>query len=527
MVQSMPSATFDVGQAVSHSRRAEKLLALRSDRNAEGELLIGEAIVAHAQLRTQDGMAVSERAMEIGQALDNSEIWCLAAALHGHFLWASGKLAAGLALMEQAFLRAAQARDLKPRLAAAWLRGFSYLLLWDPVAADRAIQLGLAGSDSTQAEFLRQILVTHAGIAHAFTGALADARSVQALAPHQFLEANIRFSEGEWTKAEALLIQQIERSDAAQSNQQHWTASLWLARLKRIEGEYDRALELLTNTPLIAQQLVRIPEEIATRSELALIHLGREQVAEARSEVLRCRTLLTEHEDWRALGAFVDRAEAAMLAQSGLLEEARGRFMKAGQVFSQYRVPGEVAETLVSWGAQFLRAGKAEEGVEKLDGAIQIYRHLGLGPRWQARVERLRRPVLSISAPPQRGLVQVMPDSTEAIIQPAGVASSTGIYALATTNDVALLATLIHDAIAHLMNAIDRASKLRAPIDRIAEATEKLSKITAPVDRLAHALEQSAHNTASGTSHTTGQPTRPGRSRGHKLNRSHDPGRPL
>src|SRR5439155_21708234 len=125
-----------------------------------------------------------------------------------------------------------------------------------------------------------------------------------------------------------------------------------------------------------------------------------------------------------------------------------------------------------------------------LDGAIQIYRHLRLGARWQARVEQLRTVAVSISAPHQRGLAQIIPDSTATIVQPAGTAVSTGIHSFATTNDVALLATLIHDAIAHLMNAIDKASKLRAPIDRIAEATERLSKITAPVDRLARALEQ-------------------------------------
>jgi hypothetical protein len=54
-VLSMNPAPIDAGRAVSHSRRAEKLLATRSDPSAEGELLMGEALVAHAQFRPRTG----------------------------------------------------------------------------------------------------------------------------------------------------------------------------------------------------------------------------------------------------------------------------------------------------------------------------------------------------------------------------------------------------------------------------------------------------------------------------------------
>jgi hypothetical protein len=47
------------------------------------------------------------------------------------------------------------------------------------------------------------------------------------------------------------------------------------------------------------------------------------------------------------------------------------------------------------------------------------------------------------------------------------------IYSLVTTTDLALLATLMHDAISHLMNAIDKAARVREPIDRIANAMEE------------------------------------------------------
>jgi hypothetical protein len=50
------------------------------------------------------------------------------------------------------------------------------------------------------------------------------------------------------------------------------------------------------------------------------------------------------------------------------------------------------------------------------------------------------------------------------------------IYSLVTTTDVALLATLIHDAIGHLMNAIHRAAQARQPLDRIADAMEQTAE---------------------------------------------------
>jgi len=523
---SMNPATIDVGQAVSHSRRAGRLLATLADHSAEGELLIGEAIVAHAQFRTEDGMRASGRAMEIGQALDNAGIWCQAAALHGHFLWATGRMKEGLGLMEQALERAERTGDLKPRIAAAWPLGFSYLLLWDPTAAERTIQPGLADSDTAQVQFLRQILLAHLGIAHIFTGALARARSLLTAAPHRFLEANLRFFEGDWTQAEDLLSQQIESSQMAQSKQQHWTASLWLARLKRVQGDHARALDLLTDTPLMAESLVRIPEEIATRSELALVRLARGEVAEARSEVRRCRTLLNPGEDWRALSAFVDRAEAAVLAHDGFLEEASQLWILAGKVFSRYQLPWEVAETLIIWGMLLMRQGKAEEGVANLNAAAQIYRHLGLGARWDSRIEELRGSANRPCAPRFDGS-PVVPGAPDTLIQAAASAPSSGIHSLVTTHDLALLATLVHDAIAHLMNAIDKAAKLRVPIDRIAAATEKISRISTPVERLARLLEQAGRNSGSDREPGGSQRTRPGRSRRRKLNRSHDPGRPL
>jgi len=158
-----------------------------------------------------------------------------------------------------------------------------------------------------------------------------------------------------------------------------------------------------------------------------------------------------------------------------------------------------------------------------LNAGIEIYRRLELGAQWEARVHKLCAPI-EISSAADFG------DSSARRTTDALVPAAPGphrIYSVATTQDVALLATLIHDAIAHLMNAIDKASKVRVPIERIATATEQISKISTPVERLARALEQATLGSAPGLLHRDAQRTRAGRSRRQKLNRSHDPGRPL
>jgi hypothetical protein len=77
------------------------------------------------------------------------------------------------------------------------------------------------------------------------------------------------------------------------------------------------------------------------------------------------------------------------------------------------------------------------------------------------------------------------------------------------------------------MNAIDKAAKLRVPIERIAAASEKISTISTPVVRLARTLEEIGRSSAPILSTGNNKSTRLGRARRQKLDRSHDPGRPL
>jgi tetratricopeptide (TPR) repeat protein len=496
------------------------------DPGAEAEMQIGAAVVAHAQFRTEDGLAASGRAMELAQQLDDPGVWCQAAALNGHFLLATGRVRQGMTLMERATDRAMSTRDPKPGLAAAWLLSFSCLLLWDPGAAEEAIETALAAVNSEQVDFLRQVLFAHLGIAQVFTTQLGPARSILTSTGHRFLEANLRLLEGEWSEAEMLLKEQLERARAADSAQQHWIASFWLARLKRITGDDHSALELVKQTPLIAQSLLRVPEEITTRSELALLRLARGELAEARSEVCRCRTLLTPTEDWRGLSGFVARAEAALLTQEGKLEEAQEFWQKAERVFSEYRLTWELAETLVICGTLLSRQGKTDAGVGKLNAAVEMYRSLKLGNRWEERVRSLFEPFESGSLGHfGESPSPALRNTSEKQLQTSG--ASTAVSQMASAHDLALLATLIHDAIAHLMNAIDKASKMRVPIERIAEATERISTIDTSVERLARALEQVALCPVSSAPNRGLQRARPSRANQHKLSRSHDPGRPL
>ena len=210
------------------------------------------------------------------------------------------------------------------------------------------------------------------------------------------------------------------------------------------------------------------------------------------------------------------------MAYDGLIEPASQLWKSAGEVFARYRLPWEVAETLIVWGALLARHGRGEESAAKLQGATQIYRHLQLGTRWDDRIASLSSSARLPSASPlDSGSV-----TPEMFIR-TGAAPANSIHALVTTHDVALLATLIHDAIAHLMNAIDKAAKLRVPIERIAAATEEISRISTPFERLARALAQNGRDLTAPPPLKPNRGAQRSRPPRQKLNRSHDPGRPL
>jgi tetratricopeptide (TPR) repeat protein len=391
--------------------------------------------------------------------------------------------------MQEAFTRSITLVDPKPVFASAWLLSFSFLLLWDPQAATSCLQPAVHRLDSVQASHFRQVLLAHLGICHVFAGRLDSAKLVCVEAPHRFLEANVCAFEGRFAEAEQILESEIGRARSAESTQQEWIARFWLGRFRRALKLYKPAEQQLSGALSLLSDAVRIPEEICTRSELALLLAQTGRVTEALVQIGYCDALMTS-QDWRALRGFVDRARATALACEGQMTRAGGEFEKACAVFRKFGVAPEEAEVLVLWGECLVAHGEPQLGRQKLAEAFQIYYRMNFGARWLERCAGGGG--VKSTADSSR---QAMSSSQSSFETPEFNATfgaqqrHSDIYSFATTEDLALLGTLMHNAISHTMSAMDRLAKVQKPLDEIARTISTTRDICGPIERIAKAFE--------------------------------------
>jgi len=195
-----------------------------------------------------------------------------------------------------------------------------------------------------------------------------------------------------------------------------------------------------------------------------------------------------EIEEWRGLAGCVDRAAAVVRGAQGRVEESEYCYGKTLDTLGRYRLKWETAETLIIWSQQLINGNEVSAGIEKLNQAELTYSEIGAGGYWVQRAQALKtslasRPLAPIEAGNSEQLKAGRATSKFAGLYSlaAEYSKATGqrpqdeIYSYATIQDVALLGTFIHDAIAHLMGAIDKTSRLREPVDRLVDSVERMS----------------------------------------------------
>jgi hypothetical protein len=207
---SMTSSSIAIGRAAEHSTEAAGLLDQNLCDQSLAELRVSQSLAAHATFRTQDGLTASSDAMRIAREINNAELWCEAGALHGLMLWACGDLGAAAILFDEVAERSLRARGAQAAFASAWARGYCSLLLMDPGAAQSEFFEGLRANSIAASDFARQVLQANCGIACTLAGDLPKARELLERTQHRFLEANIRFIEGDLDASETLLREELE-----------------------------------------------------------------------------------------------------------------------------------------------------------------------------------------------------------------------------------------------------------------------------------------------------------------------------
>jgi tetratricopeptide (TPR) repeat protein len=126
-------------------------------------------------------------------------------------------------------------------------------------------------------------------------------------------------------------------------------------------------------------------DEYEGRARLAILEAGDGRVDEAIKLIGRCEELLDQGNGWRGYRGYVPMASGALAVAGGRIGEAEARFMEAIEVFDEFSLRFEEAETLYMWG-RALRDGDARRAVEKYDAALEIYTRRGIGQAWIDRL---------------------------------------------------------------------------------------------------------------------------------------------
>jgi tetratricopeptide (TPR) repeat protein len=383
----------DLPRATEHLSRAKAVLNEGPENAGLWSLYWLISRVAIASSLVVEARAAAIRSIEIAERIGDTDAWAISAALLARILLQTGRISDALKLLAQVRSRV-DALELQQQVwlspdrrtttaiafGAVGSAGLCLQQLWDPCGAQGWWGPELARSRLQSSQ--RKVLLRQLEDVYLMQGNLRAARSLLEQHPHPSAAGLLAFYEGEWERAESILEQGFERSRNRVAASDMLTYEHALARVRWIRGEPARAAMLLEE--VLASWSNEEPHcqvEMVVRPELALIYLRDGRPNDALAHVERCRKL-SGAEDWRGLAGHLARAEAAVLATAGKLDEANARFECAVATFRKFVLPWEEAEALFIWGRALLDAREISSADRKFDSALEIYRRVGAGQAW-------------------------------------------------------------------------------------------------------------------------------------------------
>jgi tetratricopeptide (TPR) repeat protein len=343
----------------------------------------GLATVAFSGVRVPEGLASSERGMEIADRLGLKPVWAACALLRAGALKLAGRLAESRALFRAAHALADAADDVRVAFYAItnladWTEGYE--------AGDgRLLEAELQRPRNATASVQRDTLLTDIGSGQARNGRLAEARRMLALVPPGFLQSQMDYYDGAWERcldslADGLEILRDVGNRSAVANRLDHIASV------------RYALDDLAGTAIaLAEQLEIAIDgsaallEVRARAELALVSALRGDCQAAEEHLRRGREIIANGEDWGRKGGRLCLAGAITSVLVGDIDRARREIEAALAVFRSRRLPWDAADAHVQYARQLEAAGLTAEACPHRDAAVEIYRGLGAPPRWTER----------------------------------------------------------------------------------------------------------------------------------------------
>ncbi len=200
-------------------------------------------------------------------------------------------------------------------------------------------------------------------------------------------QSAIAFYEGDWSgpvwmDVEASAAGAARRDDrCSRQNLGHW-----LLRAFRARGEPGRAVAFAHEELASAVAGGSVAQELVARAEFALLCAEASAAEDARAHVSRCREIFARAADRRGL-------EGKLLLVDALVENAAHgpdgasiAFEQAVEVFHRFSTPWLETRALEDWAEVLLHARRRRDAASKLRQAEVVYRDIGAGEPWLARL---------------------------------------------------------------------------------------------------------------------------------------------
>lgn len=383
----IPFEHFDMERATTHFEAAEAVLGRDPDSVALGALLISRGAAHLLCGETDKGSEACERALRIATSSGIEALAAGALAILGFNRMLLGRFAEGLKACEDAW-------KIADRLGIGVVAGFATTgqVTYDLLDGETTLALcerELERNRFPPEDFNRAMIVETQIYGFLTLGDLATAYALfdKGRVAQWSLSSGIELAKGNWATVEAAAAAADEalRRGFITRGMQVLTVC---ARAARLRGDPAAAVTQLRKG--IGHGSGFVIHRVAATAELVMAYADLGTPDDAEPHLAFLRETLGGGEDWRGRVGSLALAEGAIASARGEVEVSQEFYGHALEVFRRWRTPFEEAETLYTWGRMLIAEGDRAGALEKLDGALAIYRRIGAGSAWLERALTLK-----------------------------------------------------------------------------------------------------------------------------------------
>jgi len=384
----IPMEHVDMRRAVKHFDAAQKVLGRDPDSVALGALLVSRGAAYYLHGEPEKGAETCEESLRIARKHGFDALTAGALALFGCNLVEAGRIEEGWRACEEAWV-------LADRLGLGVVAAFaasgqnSYMFL-DSETVFAVTEREIERNRFPLGDKSRALIIESQIMGYIVAGDLSSAYRLVDQGEHStwmVIAQYVDLARGEWSAVEAC-------SDSADADlrcgntQRGVRMLLHCGTAARLRGNPEAAVTLLQRS--IEHGSGAMPSKVWATAELAMAYVDLGSPDEAEPHLQFLREKFGAGEDWKGRVGSLALAEGAVAGVRGDVGFATEHYGRALEVFRRYRAPFDEAETLYAWGQTLVDAGDRAGALEKLDGALEIYRRIGAGSAWLERVLALK-----------------------------------------------------------------------------------------------------------------------------------------